>query len=220
MNHALNNTLSNHRRTKLNRHKFINLRHNILVKTNELVITTSVSAFTNHSLGNGVQRSKFNLIVLAWLGLLEITKTLFERVEFTDEDVGLVYFVCKHNQFLLSGEFEDISDLFFAERGTSWIARVDDGNGTGVNAFFVCLLESRLDALETCTPACGFIKVVGDAVCVKNGEGGGVEGVLWDWDEDTSLWCRADDVEEGVHAAGSTGGEVDEVWVGRVAISS
>lgn len=185
------------------------MRDDIFVETNKLVITTSVSTFTNHSLGNGVKRRELNLVILSRLGLLEVTKTLLERVEFADEDVGLVHFVCKDDQFLLGGEFENASDLFRAERSTCWVTRVNDGNGTGVDAFFLCLLERRLDALEARTPTRGLIKVVWNALCIEDGESGCVERVLWNWNEDTSVWCCADDMKEGIHATGGTSRKVN-----------
>lgn len=99
---------------------------------------------------------------------------MFERVEFSNEDVGLVNLIGNDDQFLLRSELENISDLFFAERCTSWVTRVDHSNGTSIYAFFVCFCESSLNALETCAPACRLIKVVWDAVGVEDGEGGSV----------------------------------------------
>ena len=65
----------------------------------------------------------------------------------------------------------------------------------------------------------GLIEVVWDALGVQEGEGCGVERVLWDWDEDTGVWTGADDVEEGVDSGRGAGCEVDLVWVGWVTIT-
>jgi hypothetical protein len=70
MHHRLNDALSKDRRAKLDRHKLVNLSNNVLVKTNKLVVTTSVSAFTDHTFTDRVEGSKFDVVILAWLGLL------------------------------------------------------------------------------------------------------------------------------------------------------
>lgn len=70
MHHRLNNALSKDRRAKLDRHELVNLSNDFLVKTNKFVVTTSVSAFTDHTFTDRVEGSKFDVVILAWLGLL------------------------------------------------------------------------------------------------------------------------------------------------------
>ena len=61
--------------------------------------------------------------------------------------------------------------------------------------------------------------MVGDAGGIEQGEGGSVERVLGDGDEDTRVRSGADGVEEGVDAGGGTGREVDVGGVRGEAVS-
>jgi hypothetical protein len=56
------------------------------------------------------------------------------------------------------------------------------------------------DGLEVGAPGLVLVEVVGDAGGVEDGEGGGVERVLRDGDEDARLGGLGEDVKQGVDA--------------------
>jgi hypothetical protein len=63
------------------------------VKADHLVVSTTVAALADHSLGNTVQRSQLDIIELAILvprARLQVAQALLETGEFALENVGLI----------------------------------------------------------------------------------------------------------------------------------
>jgi hypothetical protein len=156
-----------------------------------------------------MQRNKLDVIIRARLRFLKLAEYLLERGEFANEDIGLVYFVSHDHQFLLCCKFDHVFDLFFGEGGSRRVSGVDNDDCPCVNTFVCGLLICILDYLEVCAPGLLFVKVVRDDIRIENGEGGGVEWILWDWDKDTGLGSCADDVQDRVDSRGSSSGKVD-----------
>jgi hypothetical protein len=78
-------------------------------------------------------------------------------MELTDEDVCLVDLVGNDDQLLFGSELQNAIDVLLAERSSSGIAGVDDGNGADICAFVASFLEGRFDAFEIRSPCLGFI---------------------------------------------------------------
>ena len=65
-----------------------------------------MAAFADHAFADGMQGRELDMVVFSWRFFLQVAQGFFERDEFTDEDVGLVDFICDYDEALLSGEFE------------------------------------------------------------------------------------------------------------------
>jgi len=181
-----------------------------------------VTALADHTLGNTVHGCELDVVKLALAVLragLQVTETLLEAVEFTLEDVGLVDFVGEHDKVLLGCKLDDRLDGLGLEGSTSGVTGVDDGDGADVDTFLLSLAESLADAGHIGTPSILFVQVVGNALGVEQAEGGGVERVLRDRDQNTSVGRGADDSQEGVDTSTGAGREVDVGRVGGVAVS-
>jgi len=118
----------------------------------------------------------------------------------------LIHFIREHDQRLLRRELKDFADFLGCETAAGRVTRVDYDDGADVGAVFAGGGEAGFDAGEICSPGLGFVEVVRHAAGVEEGEGGGVERVLRDWDEDAGGGGGADDVHEGVDAGGGAGG--------------
>jgi hypothetical protein len=193
------------------------------VEADHLVVTATVTALADHTLGDTVHRRELDIVELALAVLragLQVAETLLEAVEFTLEDVGLVDFVGEHDKVLLGRKLDDRLDGLGLEGGAGRVTRVDDSDGADVDAFLLGLVESLTDAGHVGAPSILLVQVVGNALGVEQAESGGVERVLRDRDEDTGVGRGADDSQEGVDTSTGTGGEVDVGRVGRVAVAS
>lgn len=190
------------------------------VESAELKVATSVTALANHALGDGVERSKLEAVELAGVLLLELTEDSLEAVELANEDICLVDLVGHNNEVLLVGELKDGTDVLLGQRGTGRVAGVDDDDASDVDTVGLGLFIGAADRLEVGAPVLGLVEVVGDGSGVDEREGGGVEGVLRDGDENTGVGSGADDMEESVHTGGGAGREVDFGGIGRVAIAA
>jgi hypothetical protein len=182
-----------------------------------------VTALTNHTLGDTVHGSELDVVELALAVLragLQVTETLLEAVEFTLEDVGLVDFVGEYDKVLLGREFDDRLDGLGLEGGAGGVTRVDDSDSADVNALLLGLVESLADAGHVGTPSVLLVQVVRNALGVEQTESGGVERVLRNRDQDTSVGRGADNSQESVDTSTGASGEVDVGRVGRVAVSS
>lgn len=71
---------------------------------------------------------------------MHIPQNALEAVEFADEDVGLVDFVCHHHELLLSGKIDDRLDILLGETCTSWVARVYYDDCSHICALFYSFL--------------------------------------------------------------------------------
>jgi hypothetical protein len=160
------------------------------VKADHLVVSATVTALADHTLGNTVHGSELDVVELALAVLragLQVTETLLEAVEFTLEDVGLVDLIGEHDKVLLSRKLDDRLDGLGLEGGTSGVTRVDDGDGADVDAFLLGLVESLANAGHVGTPGIFLVQVVGNALRVEQAESGGVERVLRDRDKNTGV---------------------------------
>ena len=112
VDHHLHDTLTQHGWAQLDRDELVDFLRNLWVEADKLKVTTSVTALANHALGHRVQRSELEVVVLAWRFLLQVAKSLLERDELANEDVGLVNFVCDYDETLLGGKLEHGLDVF------------------------------------------------------------------------------------------------------------
>jgi hypothetical protein len=220
VDHHLYNALAQHGRTQLDRNELVHLGRDFGLEANELKVPATMSAFANHALGHRVQRSEFNVVVLAGLGGLEVAQGFFEGDEFADEDVCLVDFVCEDNEVFLGCELQDGLDVFGGEGRAGGVTWVNDADGFHVGAFGHGFIIGAADGGHGCAPGLLLFEVVGDDAGVEDGEGCGVERVLRDGHHDTGLGLCADGVQQGVDAGGGAVAEVDVLEAGGVAISS
>ena len=107
----LHQTLAHDRRTQHDGDELINLGLDLLVETNELEVSTAVPAFAHHAFRDAVQGREFHVVEFARLLLLQVAEALFERGEFADEDVGLVYLVREHDQLFFRRKFDHATDV-------------------------------------------------------------------------------------------------------------
>lgn len=221
VDHEFDEALADDGGAEHDRDELVDLGLNLGVETAELEVAATVTALTDHALGNTVEGSELETVVgTVRVLLLKLPENALEAVELALEDVGLVDLIGHHDEVLLVGEVEDGADVVLRERRAGGVARVDDDNGTDIGAVGLGLFVGTADRLEVGAPVLGLIEVVGNACCVEDGEGGGVERVLRDRDEDAGVGSGANDVKQGVDTGGGTGGEVDLGGVGGEAISA
>lgn len=221
VDHELNKALTNNGCTQRYRDKLVNLGLNLGVKVDQLKVSATVTALTDHALGDRVQRGKLETVVLAIrVLLLQGQQDLAEGDELANENVGLVHLVGHDHKLFLAGILEDIADIGFGEGGAGRIARVNDHNSANIDTICLGVGAGLLDGGEIGTPALGLVEVVGHAGSVQDGQGGGVERVLGNRDEDAGLFVGANDVQKRVDARGGTTGEVDVGLAGGEAITS
>lgn len=96
------------------------------------------------------------------------------------------------------GELDDGPDVLLRQGGAGGVARVDDDYGADIGALGRGLLVGLLDDGQVGAPILGLVQEVGDARSVQDGQGGRVERVLGDGDQDSGLLVCADDMEQGV----------------------
>lgn len=178
-----------------------------------------MTALADHSLGDTVERGEFDIIVFSGVLLLQLAQDTLEAVELANEDVGLVDLIGHDDELLLGGEINHRADIFLGKGGSGRVTGVDDDNGADVDAVSLGLVVCSSDGGEVGGPGLGFVKVVGNAGGVEDGEGGGVERILRNGDEDTRLVGLGEDVKKSVDSGRGTGREVDVVRVGREAVS-
>lgn len=220
VDHQLDQALANDRRAEHDADELVDFSLYFGIKVDQLKVATAVAALAHHALGNGVEGSQLDAVVLAvGVLLLQLAEHALERDELADEDVGLVDFVGEDDEALLARELEDGADVLLGEGGAGGVAGVDDDDGASVDAGVLGLLVRLLDGVDVGAPILGLIEEVGNAGGVQDGERGGVERVLGDGNQDAALLIGADDVQEGVDSRRSTGREVDVLPVGREAIA-
>lgn len=166
-----------------------------------------------------MERGKFDIIVFSGVFLLQLAQDALEAVELANEDVGLVDLVGHDDELLFAGEVDHRADIILRKGGSGRVTGVDDNNGPDINAVSLGRVICASDCGEVSGPGLGFVEVVGNAGGVEDGEGGGVERVLRDGDEDTRLVGLGEDVKKSVDSGRGTGGEVDVISVGREAVS-
>lgn len=189
--------------------ELVNVGLDFWVEADELKVAAAVAAFADHALGDAVQREELDAVVLAGLLLLHLAQDALEAVELADKDVGLVDFVGDENEALFVGKVDDGADVVFGERGAGGVAGVDDGNGAHVEAVGDALFVGLADDVEVGAPALGLVEVVGDSGGIDERQGGCVQRVLRNRDQDASLLGGTNDIEEGVDARRGAGREVD-----------
>lgn len=220
VDHQLDQALANDRRAEHDADELVDFSLDFGIKVDQLKVATAVAALAHHALGNGVEGSQLDAVVLAvGVLLLQLAEHTLERDELADENVGLVDFVGEDDKALLARELEDGADVLLGEGGAGGVAGVDDDDGASVDAGVLGLLVRLLDGVDVGAPVLGLIEEVGNASGVQDGERGGVERVLGDGNQDAALLIGANDVQEGVDSRRSTGREVDVLPVGREAIA-
>lgn len=178
-----------------------------------------MTALADHSLRNTVERGKLDIIILSRVLLLQLAQDTLEAVELANEDVGLVDLVSHNDELLLAGEVDHRADIFLRKGSSGRVTRVDDDNGTDVDAVSLGLVVCSPDCGEISGPGLGFVEVVRNTGGVEDGEGGGVERILGDGDENARFVGLGEDVKKSVDSGRGTGREVDVVRVGREAVS-
>ena len=113
VDHHLNQTLSHDRCAQADRHKLVDLLHDLRIEATELEVSSTVPALSNHTLRDAVQRRKLHVLVLLRIGLLHAPQHTLETVEFPNEHVSLVDLVCHDDQLLLSCKFDHCFDVVF-----------------------------------------------------------------------------------------------------------
>lgn len=219
VDHHLHQALADDRRAQRDADELVDLLDDLRGEADELEIAAAVPALAHDALADGVQADELDVVIRPRLRLLHVAQHGLEAVELADEDVGLVDLVGEDDEVILGGEGDDRLNVVVGEGGAGGVAGVNDGDGAHVGFFFLGLAQGRLDAADVRGPMVLLVEIVGDAFGVEEGEGGGVERVLWDWNEDSGVGAGADDVEEGVNSGGRSGAEVYGSWVGRMAIS-
>lgn len=170
------------------------------VEADQLKVAAAVAALAHHALGDAVQRGQLDVVVLARVLLLHLAQDALEAVELADEDVGLVHLVGHDDELLLAGKVDHGAHVGLGQGGAGGVARVDDDDAADVDALGLGLFMRGADGLEVGAPGLVLVEVVGDAGGVEDGEGGGVERVLRDGDEDARLGGLGEDVKQGVDA--------------------
>ena len=192
------------------------------VEADHLVVSTTVAALADHTLGDTVQGCELDIVKLAILVLgagLQVAKTLLEAVEFTLEDVGLINLVGEDDKVFLSSKLNHRLDRLSLERSTSRVTGIDDSDGANVDALGLGLAKCLLDTRHISAPGILLVQVVWNALGVEKTESGGVERVLRDRNQNTGVGRGADDGHQSVDTSTGTGRKVDVGRVGRVAIS-
>lgn len=220
VDHELDDALSDDGGAEHDGDELVDVGLDLGVEVDELKVTTTVTALADHALGDTVERGELEAVELAGVLLLEASEDGLEAVELANKDVGLVDLVGHDDQVLLVGELEDGADVLLGERGAGGVAGVDDDDASDVGALLDGLVVRGTDDVEVGSPVLGLVKEVGNSLGVEEGEGGSVERVLGDGDEDAGVGVGADGVEESVHTGRGTGGEVDLGGVGREAITA
>jgi hypothetical protein len=167
IHHDLDHALANHGRTQHDADELEDLGLDLPFEANEFKEAAAVATLAHHALGDAVQGSKLHVIIQAWLGSLYLAQTLFERVEFTDEDVGLVHLVRHDDQLLLGSQLEDSLDVIRSQARSRRVSWVDDGDAPHIDSLCACLVQGFLDAGEIGAPGLALVQVVGDACGVK-----------------------------------------------------
>lgn len=219
VHHHLHDALADDWRAELNTDVLVDFSLDLLVDANHFVVATTVTTLADHALGDGVQRGQLHVVELAGLLLLQVAQALLEGDEFAREDVGLVHFVGHDHQLLLCGKLDDAANVGGRKSGTSGVAGVDDDNGADIGAVRNSLLVRSLDIREAGAPALGLVEVVGHGGGIEDSEGGGVERVLGNRNQDTGVGACADDVQERIDTSGGAIAQEDVLGVRGVAIS-
>lgn len=219
VDHELDEALADDGGAEHDGDELVDVGLDLRVEADELEVAAAVAALADHALGDGVEGGELDAVVDAGLLLLHLAQDALEAVELAHEDVGLVDLVGHNDEVLLVGEVEHGTDVVLGEGGAGRVARVDDDEGADIDAVGLGLLVGLAQGVEIGAPVLRLVEVVGDAGGVEDGEGGCVERVLGDRDEDAGVGSGADGVEEGVDTGGGTGGEVDVGWVSREAVA-
>lgn len=192
------------------------------VKADHLVVATTVAALADHALGDTVQRSKLDVVELTilvpWAGL-QVAEALLKASKLALKHIGLVDFVGKDDKVFLGSKLDHRLDRLGLQRSTGGVARVDDSDGTDVDTLSLGLAKCLTDAGHIGAPRILLVQVVRNALGVEKAEGGGVERVLRNRDQDTSVGRGADDSHESVDTSTGASRKVDVGRVGRVSIS-
>ena len=208
VHHHFEQTLSNNWRTEHDTDELVDLGSDQGVKANQLKVSTTLTALANHTLRHTVEGGQFDIVVLSRGFLLELSETLLERGELAHEDIGLVDLIGNDHELLLRSKIEDVLDILWAQRGTRWVAWVDDDNGTDINTIGLGLRQRLADGADISTPGLLFLQVVRHALRIQQRQSGRVEGVLRNGDEDTSVRTIADHIKKRVNTRrGTTGAE-------------
>ena len=198
VHHHFEQTLPDNRGTEHDTDELVDLGSDQGVKANQLKVTTTLTTLANHALRHTVEGGQFDIVVLATNLLLELAETLLERGELAHEDVGLVDLIGNDHELLLCSEIEDVLDILWAQRGTRWVAWVDDDDGTDINTRGLGLGQRLTDGVDISTPGLLFLQVVRHALRIQQRQSGRVERVLRDGNEDTGVRTVANHIEKCV----------------------
>lgn len=179
-NHQINEALTDDGRAEIDGDELIDLSANFGGEAHELKIASAVATLAYHTLGNGMEGNKLDMLVLSGLSGLQLPKNPLEGDEFTDKDVGLVDFVGHDDKAVLAGETEDGLNGILGERSTGGISGIDNSNAAHVCSQGLRLDDGLLNAGDVCRPGGLFFEVIWDGGSAEEGESSGIKRVLGD----------------------------------------
>lgn len=202
-------------RAQSHRDHLVHESHDLLRDVGQFEVTTSTTAFTRNALRDGVERDERDVGVEFAHELLERGETVLLPLV----QVVLVHFISQQDQAVLLTQADEVLGDVFGDDASGGVTGVDNDKRLELDAVCLPFEDRALDFRWVGGPPFGFVKVVGDGDAAVAGDGGGVERVLRDGDEDAGVLGRDEEVEEEVDAEGGTGGEEDVVGICGVAVT-
>lgn len=159
------------------------------------------------------------MLVLLWIDLLQLFQDLSDGHELAVVDVFLVHLVGNDDQTVLGRDVQQLADGLGGQDGPGGVAGVDDHQTSRLDACALGLGDDVFQVLSIHGPVFGLVQVVRQDGCVVEGQGRGVQRILWDWDQEACVGLGRQEREEIVDGGRGARGEVDFFRVGLVAVS-
>jgi hypothetical protein len=183
----------------------VDLIDDVLFDIDEFKVTPTSPAFPTDSLAERVKGDEFDAFGLdgrVRVGF-HLPEDLFKRdkgFRLGVVDVGLIHFVGHEDESLIVTNPNDLLHIGFLETSAGRITRVDHDQRLDRGLASIDGIDGRLEYRLGQGPTGRFLQLIRHRVAGQGGQGGGVQRVLGDRDQDAITWGKSD-----VHDLGNTG---------------
>ena len=177
-------------------------------------VTTTTTAFTPVTLGGGVEGDQLAVELQVAHDLLEGDELVTRAV-----DVFLVDFISKNSNVFTGADLADVLNVFAGEALTSGVTRVDGSDGLDGETLSASALDGLFNIGDIESPVVLFAQVVRFVLTAENVDGGGVERILRNGDQDTVGGLVNEELEGILNGLGSTVGQENVLGVARITVT-
>ena len=186
----------------------------VLGEVDHFEVTTAATAFTPVTLGGGVEGDQLAVELQVAHDLLEGDELITRAV-----DVFLVDFISKNSNVLAGADLADVLNVGTGEALTGGVTGVDGSDGLHGETLGASALDGLLNISDIESPIVLLAQVVRLILTTEDVNGGGVERILRNGDEDTVGGLVNEELESILNSLRGTVGQENVLGVARITVT-